>query len=326
VSKIIIGIHGLGNKPPEKQLAIWWKRSIREGLRAIGRPSVFFRFELVYWADLIYPQPQNAEINDPKNPFFLDDPYWPARNFSRPKNHEDHAQLKLFLIQKLKKIMLNEDKTINFKYISDALIHRYFKELEAYFGNVPLAPDSRPAREVIRKRLEAVLYKNRHKDIMLIGHSMGSIIAYDVLNGLAPKVEIDTLVTAGSPLGLPVIVSFLYHEPEKPVEPDQAIRTPESIKHAWVNFSDLEDKIAMDYHLSDDFEANSRQIKVTDQIVHTNYYNNGEHNPHKVYGYLRTAELSALIDNFLHRDTPKFLIKIKQRFNRWLSHKIEEWR
>ena len=30
MSKVIIGVHGLGNKPRERVLEIWWKASIRE--------------------------------------------------------------------------------------------------------------------------------------------------------------------------------------------------------------------------------------------------------------------------------------------------------
>jgi len=32
-SKIIIGIHGLGNKPPKTILEKWWRQAIEDGLK-----------------------------------------------------------------------------------------------------------------------------------------------------------------------------------------------------------------------------------------------------------------------------------------------------
>ena len=55
MSKIIVGIHGLANKPPKDDLTEYWRKSIAEGLRkncAIKKPN--FDFRMVYWADLLY--------------------------------------------------------------------------------------------------------------------------------------------------------------------------------------------------------------------------------------------------------------------------------
>ena len=66
MSKIIIGIHGLGNKPPPKTLSAWWKAAIREGLGSIKKPKEQFTFELVYWAHCLYPVPLKPRIKDTK--------------------------------------------------------------------------------------------------------------------------------------------------------------------------------------------------------------------------------------------------------------------
>ncbi len=57
MSKIIIGIHGLGNKPPKELLARWWKEAILEGLRKNNYSAKDFNFELVYWADILHKNP-----------------------------------------------------------------------------------------------------------------------------------------------------------------------------------------------------------------------------------------------------------------------------
>ena len=40
MSKIIIGIHGLGNKSRKALLEEWWKASIEEGLINIGKTNI----------------------------------------------------------------------------------------------------------------------------------------------------------------------------------------------------------------------------------------------------------------------------------------------
>ena len=57
---------------------------------------------------------------------------------------------------------------------------------------------------------------------MLIGHSMGSIIAYDVLRIVGrqtPLVPVDHFITIGSPLGLPHVKTKIYEE-------NDLVRTP----------------------------------------------------------------------------------------------------
>ncbi len=39
MKKIIIGIHGIGNKPPAKILRKWWLNSIYEGLKKYNYPD-----------------------------------------------------------------------------------------------------------------------------------------------------------------------------------------------------------------------------------------------------------------------------------------------
>jgi len=43
MAKIIIGIHGLGNKPPKNILNAGWKASMFEGIKRIRKaPGLFF--------------------------------------------------------------------------------------------------------------------------------------------------------------------------------------------------------------------------------------------------------------------------------------------
>ncbi|GEP07414.1 hypothetical protein [Methylobacterium oxalidis] len=68
---VIIGIHGLANKPPIDEKTRWWKAAIAEGLtRNEGLIAPEFLFELVYWADLRYDTPLSVDDNrEPYRPY-----------------------------------------------------------------------------------------------------------------------------------------------------------------------------------------------------------------------------------------------------------------
>lgn len=320
MSKIIIGIHGLGNKPPKHVLIKWWKLAIYEGLKAIGHPGVFCRFDLVYWADVFHPVPLDPKEKDKKSNRYIEFPYVSATDFTSKPPSLIRRKFLDFLEKKLDKIFLNEDMSVKFSSITDLLIRHYFKDLDLYYKtNIQNDNGSGiPAKETIRQRLAQLLKRYRRKDILLIAHSMGSIIAYEVLTEFADEIGVDTLVTLGSPLGQPVVMSKILSEWQKNSEQPEKPKTPESVSRYWYNLSDLEDKVAMNYNLSDDFDVNSKNIGVTDKIVYNNYVYQGKRNPHKSYGYLRTKEIAGIVYEFMTRD--------KSKLGFWLSNRICELR
>ena len=317
MSKIIIGIHGLGNKPPQRMLELWWNASIREGLKEIGKTEKRYNFILVYWADHLYQTPLSPEITDKKHSLYLEEPYIPGRSAKEVKAGKFREKILHYLEGQMERIFLNDDLTINYSSITDFIIHHFFSDLERYYsarctGHV--AVDCW-AKDAICSHLAAVLKRHRRKKILLIAHSMGSIIAYDVLTQFAPAVPIDTFVTIGSPLGLPIIKRRLVAE-KKEKSSKMRLKTPENVMSKWYNLSDLSDKIAFDYGLSDDFEENARHVRVIDKIVSNNYEYEGNRNPHKSYGYLRTPELAEIVARFLQGEPCRPLIWLKNLFRR----------
>ena len=328
MSKIIIGIHGLGNKPPKEVLESWWIQSIREGFRKTGKPRVFFNFELVYWADILYPEPLNMDITDPEDPLYVLEPYLPGRYLPLKEEAPLKSKLIKYLEKQMDKLFLNDDLTLNFESITDKILHRYFKDLETYYSAEPVKNGEGQSliRDQIRERLAKVLKKHRNKDILLLSHSMGSIIAYDVLAHTVPDIEIDTFITAGSPLGLPIIIGRIFAEQKITLTEETKVLTPENVKHAWYNFADPEDRIAIDATLNDDYKENSRGIRAIDKVVHTDYAIKEERNAHKSYGYLRTPEMIEILDDFLSRDKLKLFLKYQEILNNYFSRFIEKYR
>ena len=79
---IIVGVHGLANKPSEPTLTNFWKKSILEGLkRNCGNTEQKVNLDVVYWADINYPKP----IPHGKN----DEPYARAPGRAELKTYQD---------------------------------------------------------------------------------------------------------------------------------------------------------------------------------------------------------------------------------------------
>lgn len=304
MSKIIIGIHGLGNKPPKDILENWWVESICEGLKKINRFKFEPKFEMVYWADILNDKPLNSLITDEENPYYLDEPYIPSSEITIPKENTRRKKFLGFLEDQMDKLFLNEDLSSKFEFVSEMIFKKYFKELEIYYARQPDINDPvyKSVKDIIRSRLADVLKKHKGKEILLVAHSMGSIIAYDVCSFVVPDYKIDTLVTMGSPLGLPIIVSKIAEELKMFNSHVNKLTTPRNVINNWINFSDIEDNVAINYNLSDDYDPNERGIKVKDIIIDNDYQINGERNPHKSYGYLRSQQFSEYVDQFLTKD------------------------
>jgi hypothetical protein len=317
MAKIILGIHGLGNKSPKKLLAKWWRAALEEGFSVAGHPRRLFQFRLVYWADFLHPVPLDPDVREKKNPLYDDTPYIPASAVQEKKLTIGKRVLN-YLERQLYKIILKEDLSLDYAGVTDLIIRRYFKDLDTYYSKQCRDKKNKlcQARDVIRGDLARVLRKYRRRDILLIAHSMGSIIAYDVLTLTVPDITIHTLVTMGSPLGLPVVMLKILSEQRKKPKKNLIARTPENIREAWYNFFDPGDKVATEYNLSDDYKENSRHVRAIDITVHNDYAFKGKRNPHSAYGYLRTPQMARVIYNFLHYRKPKPLI--------WLSDTMHQ--
>ena len=142
---------------------------------------------------------------------------------------------------------------------------------------------------------------------------MGSIIAFDILTFALPHFKVDTLVTIGSPLGIPFVRSKIALEQNEKLRLGYKLKTPPEVKR-WYNFSDIEDVVAINYSLKDDFDANEKGVKAVDFIIHNDYEINKIKNPHKSFGYLRTNEFSNVLSEFIERAEERFIHKVRRLF------------
>ena len=81
MDKIIIGIHGLANKPKEDVLKDWWYKSIQEGLEKNCQiPNAQFDFKMIYWADYLYKAQKHGDVNYDFDGLFNEEPYVEAKS------------------------------------------------------------------------------------------------------------------------------------------------------------------------------------------------------------------------------------------------------
>jgi len=108
---------------------------------------------------------------------------------------------------------------------ADKILKIKMNDLYQYYHN-------KEKRKELRNRLIEQIEKNKESRIMILAHSMGTIIAYDVLRELGRKDQkftIDHFVTIGSPLGMP-------HVKYKIAKENALVRTPRfSIKRLGRN-------------------------------------------------------------------------------------------
>jgi hypothetical protein len=299
MSKIIIGIHGMGNKPGEDQLSRWWVKAIREGLEGKGH-FWFLKFKMVYWASVLNNEPLDSSCNNIKDSLYLAEPYIRAiKGKVPPMNSQIRKLIRNQINEQLDRIFLNDNGTLHFNQLTDFIIRHFVKDLDAYYEDSEDREGEFSPKEQICSRLAEVLRKNRKKKILLISHSMGSIITWDVLTKYVPEIDIHTLVTIGSPLGIPVVRHYIMKDPMNDSKNVPLLATPENISKYWYNLADFRDRVALSYDLQNDFKPNSRNVQPQDKLVWNNYESEGKENHHKSYGYLRCPEMSEILTDFL---------------------------
>ena len=167
------------------------------------------------------------------------------------------------------------------------------EEIQRYFKNKnDIACD---VRGTLKTELRPIL-KAKDK-ILLIGHSMGSVIAYDALwelshiENISGKID---FLTIGSPLGMNYVQHRLMgnrYSGEK--------KYPTNIRN-WINISAEGDVTALDRIFSDDF-SEMRELNIIESIedhcegIYNFFHNDEGLNSHRSYGYLVNPAVGKII-------------------------------
>ena len=175
-----------------------------------------------------------------------------------------------------------------FTPVDDLILKTRFDDLWRYQSGTTFA------RHVRQRLCEHIKALAGHR-ILLVAHSMGALIAYDVLRLLerdAPSVWVEHFVTIGSPLGLAEVRLKIAAE-------HGAVRTPNNVGQ-WSNLSDKLDAATVADTLSRDYAPSDHGVGIRDVAVLNAYHRpNGKPYHHMSFGYLRSPEFSEIVRSVL---------------------------
>ncbi|MBL1141923.1 MAG: hypothetical protein HND53_07835 [Proteobacteria bacterium] len=317
----IIFVHGLASKPAAIDLHRLWKKAFIENIRIDSKtlasklevkPEIF---QSAYWANAIPDHIEDTEdyVTD------LNKAVNKVIGIRRRLKNQLHIKKGGLVTANAKKFGLSIVNTLSSALtIKDNVIEEFMREVRLYRNDQFIA-------EQIRQPLEGILteaWDKKHK-VVLISHSMGTFISYDVLWKFSHRSEdkytkyrnnkVDYFITMGSPLGDEKLRDFMLIErwkksSESEHEDEQNRLYPLNIKQ-WHNFSAYGDVVCHDSTLEDDFfkgmKEHVKPYRANDLKDYTKLYNpfeniDGKKNPHKSYGYLVQPKLSEKFKEFMN--------------------------
>jgi hypothetical protein len=163
-------------------------------------------------------------------------------------------------------------------HLGDLLVRLFLDDVESYFGNDRL-------RSLALDRVEEAVQATGD-DVILLGHSLGSVVTYDLLRERA-GLPVRALITLGSPLGLPTVRRRLISR-----------RFPDAVER-WVNVFDPRDLVtgreklrehfpSEDGRVVEDLETEGRPPSVTNPIA-----------PHDGIAYLSSIALGTALGEMI---------------------------
>ena len=294
--KNIVFIPGKNPKPPAKQHRDMLWRSLVEGVNRAepGFAAEFEKqkksFKLIAWNQLYYETEKDGSRDLPWIDALInrhgpsDEDIREAHSWHRKLNRTlyavaDHHPFIIRFLPGHASATVNE-------------LRRYFENSHNIAYHI---------REQLKKVIRPML--DNKESVLVIGHSMGSIIAYDAFWELSHiehrKDKLDFL-SIGSPLGMNFVQHRLlgYNE--------QGKRKYPSIIGRWINIAAVGDITALDRHFSDDFQP-MLDLGIIDSIEdHTdgiyNFFHNEQGlNCHRSYGYLVNPATGKTIADWWRR-------------------------
>jgi hypothetical protein len=279
----VVYVHGAGNKPGPRDLKRAWDQDL------FGR-DMGQRTRMAHYADLLHPSPgaigadactQEAALaalvvaaGDTDQPLPDEGDLLAgltpqgrqlalglsmsiaAHAVSQPLTVEESLSAILPLPSSLRRLLLRQ------------LLQRLIPDADAYF----FTNRKEPIRQRLRQAFDAVT-----GPAVVITHSLGTVIAYDVLreSRFAGR-KVPLLVTLGSPLG--------YTEIQDVVTKPLQLPAPVQL---WANFADPLDAVTLDTSLADEFQGAPRIIDAR--------VNNPSPNNHAACGYLGASRVRSTV-------------------------------
>jgi len=292
-NKHIIYIPGKNPKPqPEQHRELLWK-TMAEGIRRADENTAksvqghYAEFHLISWNYLFYHRYKDITP---------DLPWIDALINTHGPTQEDIREAKSWR-NRLGRLLFNiADHVPPVIPMLPKEVDSAATEMSRYFNNENNVASE--IRKLLKQTLRPLIEKK--EPVLLIGHSLGSVIAYDTLwelsnqDNLHGKVD---FLSIGSPLGMHYVRRRLLG-----MNGNGNATYPKLIRN-WINLSSEGDIIALERNFHHVFEPMLKQHLLTSIEDHShgiyNYFRNEEGlNCHRSYGYLVNPAVGSTIANW----------------------------
>ncbi|HEY5973098.1 MAG TPA: S8 family peptidase [Pseudoxanthomonas sp.] len=293
-AKTVIYIHGIGNKPASEVLRCQWDKAL------FGR-SMGERTRLSYWVNRDrYPTPEIATCGD--------------RDEGPAVNQAEQRVLSALGIVPGSRDLGELADALAETPAENAMLHDMLDELRVD-RPLPTGPGTLGLldriNEILLKLISAALLQDVHDfffdkqrreamergllerlqsgggPFVVVAHSQGSMIAYEVLRKLDPaKYDVALFLTIGSPLGLPSVRSMFKQSLKK-----KKLPFPACVRH-WYNVADRSDPVALDGNLADDIEQPGLRYS---NLQGADVNADSPRHPHSGSGYLSNPKVRAKV-------------------------------
>lgn len=180
-------------------------------------------------------------------------------------------------------------------HIANERMDMHLRDLRRYLTNYDDIGEH--TRQMFKIPVRAATEAKR--PILVIAHSMGSVIAYDGLWQMSRNERdhagIDLLLTMGSPLGQNYMQKRIMGHAESGAD-----RYPSNIRR-WINLAAIGDLTAIDPVLANDFRE-MIETGLVDELrdieLHNYFRLHGELNVHAEYGYLVNAATARVVSDW----------------------------
>ncbi len=295
---LILYVPGLKSKPPPGiHTAALWK-CLLEGVRRVDADAArdmqerTGAFDIAGWNFDFYGEHRDIGLDRPGIDGVLRQQEATRRDIADARSLERRVLRWLYLAADRLPFLIPQ--------IANDDLELHLRDLRRYVKNIDGIAEA--TRRMVKLPLRGAWKAGR--PILLIGHSMGSVIAYDTLWQLSREsgedLRVDLLLTMGSPLGQRTIQRRLLGSSAV-----GAARYPDNIRR-WANIAAVGELTAMDMRLANDYGEMVR-LGLVDSIVDFQAYNyfryDGELNVHAEYGYLVNKVTGQVIADWWKRVT-----------------------
>lgn len=307
MSKSIIFVHGRHFKPAKSDLWASWRRALAHGITR-DRPGMLNSFreaskELVYFGDI-----SNAFLRSRGDSYdgvadalsrrktLTDLQAYGTNEFTKARYNKlpGKASYKEFLADVGASVL-------GPLHLTEGLVSAVAPDIREYwnfdseFGSNVRATMIDPLKRAM----------NRGDRILIISHSLGTMISYDTLWKFCrtaeyrpkyTKKKIHTWVTLGSPLGDETVKRNL-----KGAHADGARKYPDNVLH-WHNVAAEDDFISHDSKIGNDYRRMKKLglvRSITDHKIYNLAVRRGSSNPHHGVGYLAHPKVVKIVTDWL---------------------------